>query len=324
MASADRDYTARFNRVVDYIEGHLASALSLDELARVANFSKYHFHRLFQLHHGETLFQFIRRLRLERAAALLTAKPTLPVTQVALECGFDNPSAFSRSFKERFGVSATSWRSGGATPSAEECRASFGIDPTLDVEVLWEQFPIRRGFRDGGPYWEADTAHGVVRRVRIETLPDIEVAYVRHTGRYAADFQLFEALFHALFAWAAPRGLVRFPLDAYCVYHDSNTITDDDKLRVSVCLPVPPDTAVSGEIGRFTISGGAYAVVSTELGPTEYGEAWRWTFGRWLPQSGYEIDDRRRFERYHSEHEHDTVTRERQPVDICVPVVPSG
>ena len=60
------EYTARINRVIDYIERHLDEPLRLDTLARVANFSPYHFHRIFAALMGETLNQFIHRVRLGR------------------------------------------------------------------------------------------------------------------------------------------------------------------------------------------------------------------------------------------------------------------
>ena len=66
-------YIERVNAVIDYIETHLADDLSLAALAAVAHFSPYHFHRVFSTLVGETLSRFISRLRIERAATLLTS-----------------------------------------------------------------------------------------------------------------------------------------------------------------------------------------------------------------------------------------------------------
>ena len=63
MASNDSrtEYSRRINRVLDYIDDHLDEALDLDTLAEVANFSPFHFHRLFAAWMGETLGDYLRR-----------------------------------------------------------------------------------------------------------------------------------------------------------------------------------------------------------------------------------------------------------------------
>jgi hypothetical protein len=86
-----------------------------------------------------------------------------------------------------------------------------------------------------------------------ESLPKA-FAYVRHIGPYAKDEKLFERLINKLCAWAGPRGLLARP-DAkmLAVYHDNPDITDEKNLRTDMCLTVPPDTKVDGEIGKSVI-----------------------------------------------------------------------
>lgn len=62
------DYKARILRVLTHIHEHLDEELDLEELARVACFSSFHFHRIFAAMTGETIADHVRRLRLERAA----------------------------------------------------------------------------------------------------------------------------------------------------------------------------------------------------------------------------------------------------------------
>ena len=104
------EYVARMNRVLDYIQDNLAEELSLQTLAKVACFSPHHFHRLFRAFFGEPLGQFVKRLRLERAATHLSVAPNRSVTEVALDAGFSSPAAFARAFRDRFGMSASEWR----------------------------------------------------------------------------------------------------------------------------------------------------------------------------------------------------------------------
>ena len=104
------EYTARVNRVIDYIEANISKDLSLIELAEVAHFSPFHFHRIFRAIVGETLNDFIQRIRVEKAATKLVLNPKKSVTEIAFECGFSGSSAFARSFHETYGMSASDWR----------------------------------------------------------------------------------------------------------------------------------------------------------------------------------------------------------------------
>ena len=99
MNTKEKEYQQRINKAIDFIEKHYSDDLTLDLLAREANFSKYHFHRIFYTLIGETLFEFIQRIRLEKAASRLFLNKDLPISDVAYDCGFSSPSVFARAFK---------------------------------------------------------------------------------------------------------------------------------------------------------------------------------------------------------------------------------
>lgn len=98
------------HRVQEHIDRNLDQPFELEDIARVANFSSFHFHRLFSAWMGETLGEYLRRRRLEVAAQRLAGQPRLPVTQVALGVGFGSNEAFARAFKARFALTPTAWR----------------------------------------------------------------------------------------------------------------------------------------------------------------------------------------------------------------------
>jgi AraC family transcriptional regulator len=152
-------------------------------------------------------------------------------------------------------------------------------------------------------------------------MPELNVAYVRHIGAYAGNVALFESLFTKLMTWAAARELLKFPgTMVLAVYHDDPNITDEENLRTSVCVTVPKDTPVDGEIGSMTVPGGRFAVGRFELSQDEYEDAWKLIFGTWLPGSGYQPDDRLCYELYHNDpKEH---PENKCIVDICIPVKP--
>jgi AraC family transcriptional regulator len=146
----------------------------------------------------------------------------------------------------------------------------------------------------------------------VKAIPALYVACVRHVGPYKGDAALFERLFAQLFAWAGPRGLLASPeLKVMAVYHDDPDVTDESKLRTSVCISVPATTNGEGAVKTMTIPGGTYAIAHFELEPAEYEAAWQALYGSWLPGSGHQPDgDRPAFELYlndpreHPEHKH--------------------
>ncbi len=161
----------------------------------------------------------------------------------------------------------------------------------------------------------------VKAEVEVKDMPELNVAYVRHIGPYKGDSELFEGLFEKLMKWAGPRGLIQFP-ETQClsVYHDNPEITDEDKLRTSVCMTVPKDTRVEGEIGQMRIPGGKFAVANFEINSNEFEDAWNTLMGGWMPESGYQPDDRLCYEICHNNpKEH---PENKHIVDICVPVKP--
>ncbi|MDQ3805070.1 MAG: AraC family transcriptional regulator, partial [Acidobacteriota bacterium] len=84
-------------RARDYLAEHYAENVSLDELARVANLSPFHFSRVFSEQCGMPPHAFQIQLRVERAKALLRAGWAIP--QVASHTGFADQSHLTRHFK---------------------------------------------------------------------------------------------------------------------------------------------------------------------------------------------------------------------------------
>ncbi len=279
------EYAARFNRVLDYIQVHLGEEMDLDTLASVACFSPYHFHRLFHGWMGETLHDFIFRLRVERAATQLTYNPGKTITEIALDCGFSSSSTFARAFKTFHGVSATEWRKNRKNRKMDrkECEAE-----EVARDASWST-------TDGvGPFQE--TAMTMTLKVDVKHLPPMHVAYLRHVGPFQNNPSLFEGLFTRLCTWAGPRGLLGPDTQFLSVYHDNPEVTEPAKLRLDVAVSVAADTKVDGEIGKQELPGGLYAVTRVRIKPEQYGEAWDALMGGWFPSSGYQPDDRPCFE----------------------------
>jgi AraC family transcriptional regulator len=313
-------YIERVNAAVDHIEQHLGEELSLEKVADVAHFSPYHFHRIFGLLVGEPLGRFVGRLRMERAATLLIQQPDRPVADIGAECGIPNPSTFSRAFRDTFGMSATRWRAGGGRGYENETVGSSS-EPRRDIGAPREGFGITGTRSDGGRRsWEIACGPLGPTVVEIVDVPDLDVAYVRHIGPYQGAAEVFADVFSRLMTWAEPRALIDERSWIMAVYHDNPGITDDEKLRLSACVDVPAEVMAEGEIGRMSLAGGPCAVARFELGVLDYPDAWFAVAGGWLPDSGYEPDDRLPFERYPVGVS--TTSEHTEVVDICIPVRP--
>lgn len=271
-------------------------------LADVAHFSPFHFHRIFAALVGETLNQFVRRLRVEKAASLLLNNPKLSITEVALDCGFSGSSTFARAFKETFHVSATEWRQNPVSFTDRkngQTQSKNGQSDSKEREAC-DITSMYIGDTTFHQKWRISMkkASPIEAEVEVKQLEPMHVAYIRHVGSYKGNEGLYEQLIGKIMKWAGPRGLVKFPESQLLyVYHDNPEVTDEEKLRLSVCLTVPEDTEVSGEIGRMTIPGGQYAVGYFEISGDQFQDAWNLIFGNWLPESGYQPDDRPAFEK---------------------------
>lgn len=104
-----RQVFLRLQRIRNYLASHCQAELDNDALARMAGYSASHFIRIFRAAYGETPHVYLVRQRLRHANRLLMTSP-LAISEIALASGFENPSTFSRVFREHFGRTARSVR----------------------------------------------------------------------------------------------------------------------------------------------------------------------------------------------------------------------
>ncbi len=102
-------FTPREYGFKEIVEAHLYSALSIDELAQLANMSSASFKREFGKVYHASPARYFRTKRLERAADLL-AHTDQEITAIAFDCGFNNSTHFSRAFQSKYSVSPSHFR----------------------------------------------------------------------------------------------------------------------------------------------------------------------------------------------------------------------
>lgn len=104
-----RDYFEKFRSVCDYINDHFADDLTLEYVASMAGFSKYHFSRLFKQYTNTTFYRYLNERRINFAKTLLIS-PDISVLDAAIRCGFSSHTAFLRMFKQLTGCTPTKFR----------------------------------------------------------------------------------------------------------------------------------------------------------------------------------------------------------------------
>lgn len=107
----DRDTLLRLDRSRDLIAARCGEVVTLEDAAREACISPFHYHRLFVQAFGQTPHDFLTARRLERARYLL-ATTEMPVTEICLETGYASLGTFSTRFRRYYGCTPTEYRLG--------------------------------------------------------------------------------------------------------------------------------------------------------------------------------------------------------------------
>ena len=250
------EYIKRILKVLVYIEEHIEDEITMSELAKLSCYSPFHFHRIFQSIVGETVYQYTKRLRLERAAGKLrnTAKP---VTEIALDASYDTPSAFTKAFKLYMGTAPRNYR-------------------MLHAAVHIVTNKIKES-----PMIQPD---------KIEKIVNLPLLFIRRVGSY--DKTPWDA-WKAMNQFVEDTHLDKLHVRRFGIGHDDPQITDEDKIRYDACILQLPGMKEKGEVGQQTLKGGKYAVF-THNGLYERLEAtWNRILLKWLPTSCEQLDDTR-------------------------------
>ena len=118
-----RDLTdRRLLRVLEFMQQHASQMISLDELAREAGISRFHFARLFKLKVGVTPHAYLMELRLTKAATLLLTSD-FDITAIASQCGYSNAGRFAHAFRLHFQKSPSRFRDDDARKGLQHSRS---------------------------------------------------------------------------------------------------------------------------------------------------------------------------------------------------------
>jgi AraC family transcriptional regulator len=289
------EYIYRINKVINYIQENIDGDLSLKNLSEVASFSPYHFHRLFKKMIGESLNNYIKRERVERAAKMLVINYEDSLTSIALNTGFSSTSVFSRAFKEHFGVSATEYR--------EDYHKSNICKLNSNNEKAYLSF-----FRYDHKYQTAADNRpkkgGFEMNVQVKSVEGFRVAYVRLQGYEAGEFsRKIDSAFNKARKWMNAQELFDKETKCIGVFYDHTTITSSESRRYDAAFTIPQQVQSGSDgVDIQDIPEGKYATCKVEVKNCDE-SAWnnvlekldssfQYIMEDWIHDNGFQLEDK--------------------------------
>ncbi|UPW17593.1 AraC family transcriptional regulator [Agarivorans sp. TSD2052] len=293
--NTDVNRQSRINDVLYHIHQSIAEPMNAKQLAHIAAYSPFHFHRCFKWVTGENVNDYIKRTRLERCANLLIFSPQLTVQDAALKCGFQSPSSFSQAFKKLFGRSPKQWRAGGYD---DYSRANYQQSWTEELRLRMRQ-----------------AEQLSLPEISIQRLEAQTVAYVRHQGYDRSIRQAYEKLQ----VWADGQGVEWRQDKLLGLYHSNPDIVPAPLCHYVACLALEQTILRRGPVSCLTIPGGMHATLQLS---GQYGDLLpilHKFYVEWLPKSGYRLGDTPAFAHYQRCQFLDQ--NELFDLQLCVPII---
>ncbi|MBO1307957.1 AraC family transcriptional regulator [Enterococcus sp. 669A] len=268
------------NQSIDYIIQHLDKGVTLEKVAAYFNYSHYYFARLFKEQTGESVYGFIKRMKLEQSAIDLKLQATERVSKIGLDYGYSSTN-FSTAFKTVYHHPPAFYRQILTAPQT--------LNPFIPAKI--ETFLS---------YDKYD------RKIRIEQLPEQKVYYERFIGNYA---DLKDRWFMFL---DKHQDTIFDQTILYEKFYSDPASADLDHCICDLCFSADQPTPEAATV----IKGGTYAVYSFSGHIDEIFAELQGVFRIWLPQSKYQMTERFAVNRYLAiDREHEKVVME-----LCIPI----
>jgi len=253
------NYERQLRKVIEFIGQHLDDELTLVQLSDIACFSKYHFHRIFTSYTGLSLQQYIRWLRLKRAAHQLIVDKEKSIIEIAINAGFESHESFTRAFK----------RSCGVNPSEFRARSSW---------QAWEKPPYCL------PKQGKVTMNVMIKQIKARRLAALE-----HRGDPKGVGESVNKLIH--WAKTQPMNLKPKPGEAFGFAYDDPKTTPPETFRFDLAITVPENLKLEGDIVEKYLPEGRYAVVMHKGSRENIGDTVYALYRDWLPSVNEELGD---------------------------------
>lgn len=270
------------NRAIDYILQNIEEEISLEDVAEHCHFSRFYFSRLFKAQTNESVYAFIKRVRLEQSAFRLKTEQERSITEIGADYGYSS-SNYSSAFRQHYCMKPVDFRKNSYKESMEH--------PFFHQEK-----------------WQVESFEECDSKISIQEIPDYHVVYERRFGSYerlSRDWKRFVEKYQD-YITEETKFLERT--------HNDPAVTDSENCLYDIGFSVDEDCPLKNKV----LMPGAKCIVYHFRGHAKYiYAAYQTIFLVWLPYTSYELDPHKSmFDIYHIV-DTDTMYME---LDICLPI----
>ena len=283
----EKDHHIRIRKVLAYIQDNLNVDITLSKMAEVANFSPFHFQKLFVQYVGESPKQYVLRLRLEKIAHQLTLYPERSVFEISLQSGFSSPSTFGRAFKNYYGVSPDEFRKLSHAEISKICTSKNKKDKGFDSH--------------SHEFWSVNFDENELNdfssgsKIEVVKLSSLKVAFIdSHLGHVDAVSGTFKSLHNLV----NPRDLINSDTRFIGIFFDLPFFTELHKCRFRACVTLPAGAEIPKEVAVYEIPESKYAKYSLKGSLNDTVMSLVAFKHNWLDSSGYQIAETIGYEEY--------------------------
>lgn len=292
------EHLNQIQRAIDYIEDHFDQDLDVDQIARVAAFSRWHFQIVFSSAVGETLKVYIRKRRLSQS--LLALKSEERILDIALSCGFESQESFSRAFKNQFGMTPGEFR------KKDHYESMILRKPKITMAYLnhlYEGVNMEPVIKEMPQFFVVGYAEKFISILSPEknnhiVIPKLWDLFLQQKDKIklkSTDYDLGVCL---------PLGPDEKKHPDECLYMAGTAVTDQTNIP-------------TGMIGR-EIPAGTYAVFTHKGALDQLDHTMNYIYGAWLPKSGKKLREAPDLELYDQRFNPESSQSE---FDIYIPIL---
>ncbi len=300
-------YHKRISQAMDFIQHHInqtpAEGLNLEAIAQAACLSEFHFHKVFKVVVGETVADYIRRLKLEKSLGIFFYYKQTSITEVAMALGFSSSQNLAKAFKKQFKYTPSDIKS---LTSIEQLKSIIGQyrkdGNALEISTLYSQ--VSSSDCLDTDFMTSQNSNTLLDGTRpldegllsltVAALPERNVIFKRLIGEYGNGVQ--EASME-LQSFANENKLATG--DPVLINWDNPKITPSEKCRTDICLTLLGKCDNAAPYHTQLIEAGHYAVMRGQLSQDhQYEQAWQKLFEQ-IFAKGYELKDKPCFKVMH-------------------------